>query len=471
MPQKETFHLHPSGWENDPAEERFKLGTLDYITYCTYSNYAVFFRMEDEEKNHAIQVLKGGLERTLSQARHLCGSIEKDPAGGYCFSKKRDSTVQFVVQRLDAPGEDHPSFSEIESGHFRTSTLGDLNLWCVSPMTFGVKPEARPENSPVVAAYQANFIRGGLVFIMHHHHYANDMMGWTGLAHQLAENCYAITHQTPFPSWDPACLDVSRLVKGEDIPEESKVDGPPVPERHPDHTKSEYLLFHLPKSKAAELKKLAYPTDGSWISTYDAFSAFLWRTITRLRAPVFNPDLSQPLYWCQAVDMRRRLHNPPMPPRMQHNLVVCAFSWSAPVTPPTAAEVISEWPLPRLASYIRQLTNSVTEEELDKTIAMVAPVRDKSSLCLRMDAYPPLSMLQTDHRDANITEADFGFGVPVAYRHPIACVSENSLLVYPPRKAEGEDEGPEILFAYEKHLKDALIEDPEWTEFFEFRGG
>ncbi|BCR84759.1 uncharacterized protein ACHE_20217A [Aspergillus chevalieri] len=91
-------------------------------------------------------------------------------------------------------------------------------------MTYGEKAEEHSNRSPGVAAYQANFIRGGLVFTMHHHHYANDVMGWAGL-NQLAENCYAIVHQTSFPLWKPACLDVSRLAKAE-VPEELKVDGP-----------------------------------------------------------------------------------------------------------------------------------------------------------------------------------------------------------------------------------------------------
>ncbi|KAK7427751.1 hypothetical protein QQZ08_005689 [Neonectria magnoliae] len=80
-------------------------------------------------------------------------------------------------------------------------------------MTYGEKPEASPDNSPVTAAFKANFIRGGLVFNMHHHHFSNDVMGWAGLTHQLAENCYAIINQSEFPIWDPHCLDVSRLIK------------------------------------------------------------------------------------------------------------------------------------------------------------------------------------------------------------------------------------------------------------------
>ncbi|KAJ5980365.1 Transferase [Penicillium waksmanii] len=471
VPNQETLQLHPFGWEEDPEEERFKVSTLDYLTACTYNNYALFFRMEDSMKCRAIEVLKLGLERTLSQTRHLCGTIEKDREGGHSFVKKKDDTVKFVVQRLDLEGDTYPSFDQIEKENFRTAFLGDLNLWSVAPMTYGEKPEALPDSSPVVAAYKANFIRGGLVLNLHHHHYANDVMGWAGFARQLSENCYAVFNNTAFPSWDPACLDVSRLTKA-DLPDEAKVDGPPAPDRHPDHTVSEFLLFHLPKRKAAELKTLASRNNNeTWISTFDAFAAFILRTMTRLRAPVFKTDLSKPIFYGHAVDMRRRMHSPNVSARLQHNVMMGAISEMAPIPAPTAAEVISDWPLSRLAAYIRSLTKSTTQEFLDQTLEMIAPVRDKTALNIRGDSKPPLSVILTDHREASMSTADFGFATPALYRHLLDYVSEGIYVIYPPRDpSSGSDSGPEFSIAYERHLKDALLADPEWNQYFEYYG-
>lgn len=472
MPRQETFQLHPLGWENDLDEERFKVSTLDYLTGLTYCNFAIFFQLEDADKPRVANILKAGLERTLSQARILCGTIEKDLSGGHSFVKKKDSTVRFIVQWLDAPedSDSYPSFDEIAEQNFCSTALRDHNEWSIPPMTYGEKPEAHPDASPEVAAYKANFIRGGLVFIMAHHHYANDIMGWAGLAHQLAENCFAIVNQTPFPPWDSSCLDVSRLTKPE-VPDQFKIDGPPMPERHPDHVTAEMLLFHLPKSKAAELKLLASPPDGSRISTYDAFSAYLWRTVTRLRAPVFKPDLSAPLFWAEAVDMRRRMHSPKVHPRVQQNVMSAALSEKVPVVSPTAADVISQWPLSKIAFYIRQMTNSTTQEALDEALTAIAGIRDKTTLNIRIDSYPPMSILQTDHRNANITAADFGFATPAIYRVLVDCLTQGVNIIYPPRaSAPGSDEGPEFSISYEKSLKQELINDPEWCKYFEYRG-
>lgn len=202
IPKLEVFHLQPFGWENGPEEERFKVSTLDYLSLVSYNNYALFFRLDDADKPKAVELLKAGLERTLSQVRHLCSTIEKDPTGGHSFVKKKDTTVQFHVQWLDSPEDKYkyPSFDDIEKSHFRVVSLGDLRLWSIHPMTYGEKPEADPDNSPVTAAFQVNFVRGGMVLNMHHLHYANDVMGWAGFTRQLAENCNAFANKTAFPS-------------------------------------------------------------------------------------------------------------------------------------------------------------------------------------------------------------------------------------------------------------------------------
>lgn len=65
MPADEIFQLHPSGWETDPAEERFKLSTIDPTPNCAYNHYVLFFRLDDEDRARVVDVLKAGLERTL----------------------------------------------------------------------------------------------------------------------------------------------------------------------------------------------------------------------------------------------------------------------------------------------------------------------------------------------------------------------------------------------------------------------
>lgn len=90
MLKQKIIQLRPFGWENHPEEERYKISTLDYLSAQTYNNYALFFRLDYATKPKAVDLLGRGLEGTLSQARHLCSTIEKDEGGGHsCVKKKR----------------------------------------------------------------------------------------------------------------------------------------------------------------------------------------------------------------------------------------------------------------------------------------------------------------------------------------------------------------------------------------------
>lgn len=413
-------------------------------------------------------MLKEGLERTLSQVRHLVGTIERDAAGGHSIVRKRDSTVKYVVQYLDHPEDGFATFAEIADAHFVSRILGDINVLSNLPMAFGEKSEAHANNSPAISSYKANFIPGGLIFNIHMHHYSNGLVGWASFTKQLAENCYAIIHNADFPSFDPRCLDRDLFATPFDAAE-PQIEAPPRPDRHPQHRPSQSLLFHLRKSKAAELKKAAWPHDGSWISTYDAVCAIMWRVFSKIRESVYKPEPTSYLIWAEGVNMLKRFPN--LPPRMQGNISFDTISTASTVTQPTAAEVISEAPLSKLASYVRQMTNSVTTDMLAKELRKVEPVRNKEDLSVRVDSFPPMTFVITDWREADICTADFGFARPTAFRHLFDTVAEGLAIVYPPHDGPaGDDEGIELQVTFERELVTRLLDDPEWNIYFEFRG-
>ena len=169
--------------------------------------------------------------------------------------------------------------------------------------------------------------------------------------------------------------------------------------------------------------------------------------------------------------MRKRCHNPPVPARVQYNILGVALSSQSPVPQLTAAEIILDAPLTKLAWFIRQMTDSTTQESLKKMLEDIAPVRDKSGHYLRCDSFPPMYNFTTDWRDTDIAGADFGFAKPYAFRLPMDHVTPGLQMVYPPRNsAHGSDERPELLVGFEKELTQDLLEDPEWCKYFEFRG-
>lgn len=375
-----------------------------------------------------------------------------------------------MVQYLDNPQDKIPAFEEIAGSHFLSKTLGDISLLGNTPMTFGEKPEAHADASPAISSYKANFIPGGLIFNMHLHHYSNGLAGWASFTKQLAENCYAVFNNTALPSFDPRCLDRTLFATPSD-PGEQQIDAPPRPDRHPQHRlQSQSLLFHLPKSRAAALKEAANPGDnGSWISTYDAVCALMWRVFSRIRQPVYMPEPTSHLHWVEGVNMMRNF--PDLPARMQGNISFDILSTKCPVQQLTVAEVISEASLSRLASYTRQMTNSATVELVADELRRFRRIRNKEDLSVRVDAFPPMSLVITDWREADVCRSDFGFGRPAAFRHLFDKVAEGLAIVYPPRNGPaGEDEGIELQVTFEKELVDELVNDAQWKTYFEFRG-
>lgn len=129
MSLRQVSELHPLGWQHDPEEEKFRLSIIDITPNCAYNHMAVFFRMEDAIKEDAVTILKAGLERTLSQARHLCGTIEPDDDGGFSIVRKKGSTVRFVVHQLDPLDDNHPSLDDMEKAYFSGQSMKDANLW------------------------------------------------------------------------------------------------------------------------------------------------------------------------------------------------------------------------------------------------------------------------------------------------------------------------------------------------------
>jgi hypothetical protein len=300
MRRKETFRLCPPGF-GIHKEEWFRLSILDMTVPPNYNTYAIIFSGDHTDKTIVIDTFRRGILSTLGQCRHLVGTIEKNEKGDYSIVKKPTSTVDFVVQWLDDPEDEYPSYDDLEKADFTLATLGDS-------VTLGIKDLSKscnPDDSPVVVGFQLNLIKGGFIFTVHVHHFALDMTGTTSLVKQIADNCYSALNNTTKPNWDEALMDRSRFT-APDVALEDQSDPLARPERHPDWLPCSWLLFHLPPSKCAQLKLLMEPPDNTRISTYDALVALLWRVLARNRAKIYSPDLASVAIFGEPINMRNR---------------------------------------------------------------------------------------------------------------------------------------------------------------------
>ncbi|KAI0903867.1 transferase family-domain-containing protein [Ustulina deusta] len=449
MATLQTYDIRPSmNFQALPTQEEwFALSPMDLFNTQNYSTHALFFKLDDADKPHIVDVFRRGLENTLGQCRHMAGTVQKREDGTYGILKTPESRVRLDVRRLDDVSAIHPSYADIQKANFSASSLGDPADWTIEGMTMSCR--RFPDKSPPMSAFQLNIIRGGLVFTVHKHHAALDIAGTTSLVRQIAKNCASIYHGLEPPRWDEGLMDRSRFTA--DKSPAAMVDPPLAPGRHPDWHPCSWLLFHLPRSKAAKLKDLCSPQDGTWISTHDAIAAYLWRVLLRRRAEIYKPDLTAPALYCEAINMRSR-----------------HFAEA-----PSVGDVISNAPLSWLAGFIRRVTTSATQEKLEKTLEMLAPVRDKWLMLPQLNALPPTSLVVTDWRGARMCDTDFGFGRPAAFRQLSDTVLENMVVIYPPAPGLQDsfpDQGLELMVPFERHAINDLIRDPDMLRYFEFRG-
>ncbi|KAL5001024.1 hypothetical protein BDV10DRAFT_199596 [Aspergillus recurvatus] len=435
-PQRETVHLHPSPHPGSTLEERFPLSTLDLSITQNYNTWALIFRLDDRsEIPTLVQMLRRAVQATLAQCRHTVGTIERDAQGSFFIMKRPTSTVPFVVDH-----HERPAYAEIEGAGFASASLGNPAKFTIQGMTMGTP--CPPDVSPPISGYQLAFIPGGLVFTVHMHHYVMDITGTTSLIHQIAGHSHALLRGTPPPAWDDAWMDRARFIP------------PPVAEAD-----------QVPAVLVAALLHPAGVAGGQP-------HAFLWRVLCRNRSQIYRPDLSEPAVLLESINMRRRL-TPPLSMRYQGNVLSGGLSFLHP-RPLTLAQVISpDTPLSTLAIFIREITQSVTPQSLEATIAALAPVRDKSRLNVRPDSFPPMSLAVTDWRDANMCAVDFGFGRAAAARQIADTVVENLLMIYPRPQAGAEtqeDGGLEVVLPFETDYLDLLLADEELARAATFRG-
>jgi hypothetical protein len=430
-------------------------------------------------------VLKQGIEYTLSQIRQLVGTVEPNDVGGYSIVRKRGETVKFVVQHLDSPEDNFPSFADVAAGHYTSAVLGDIKVLSNTWMMFGRTPEAHIFNSPPMASFKANFIPGGLILNIFGHHFTNGILGFAAFVTQLSENCYAVAHKTEHPSFDLRNLDrtpygalgFDRRSSSSSSSSASKIGSPkdlppaaPPVVRNPKEKPVQSLIFHLPKSKALELKKFASPDDGSWISTYNAVCALMWRVFCRIREPVYKPAKDFKPLFGTGVSVTKHFKDAGIPDKLQLNMQFDITTATSTLPQFTLAEVISEAPLSKLAVYMQQLSNGVTREMLMETLQKLenVPIAD---LSISVPNFPVMALYITDWRVTTFSELDFGFGECMAHRHLFGDVQKGQVVAYPPHKGPlGEDEGMELQLTFEAELVQQLLEDPDWSRYFEFRG-
>lgn len=222
-------------------------------------------------------------------------------------------------------------------------------------------------------------------------------------------------------------------------------------------------VFYFSPSALAALKAEATPKEtsdasNSWISTNDALSALLWRTVMAIQNPVTSLGEADPVSsFAIAIDGRLRT-DPPVPPRTMG----CFLEYVA-VEMPIRKMLTCE--MAEIALEIRRSISRADKNWTDDIVTLVDGLEDVDRLVVKaFTDVPGFNCVQTSWINFKLYDLDWGKALGnriQAVRSPSVGVI-NGLQVILPAFPDG---GIEVLVGVEQTCLEKLLVEPLWNKF------
>lgn len=291
--------------------------------YKLYTHICSIYRVSEASSHDAIiDTLTNGLDRLAKSFPWLTGQVINEGAGDGntgVFKISPLNKIQLVVKDL-RHDPSAPTMDGLCQAKYPFTML-DENV--IAPCTTLNLPSNLPSTtaeSALVFCVQANFIEGGLMLTLVAQHNVMDMTGQDFIIGLLSKAC----HNEPFTSEE---LTVGNMDRSHVMPllDDSYTPGPELAHqivKPPPSVKdvvldpvtppkSTWAYIELSAAQLGSLKALAtntLPASTDFISTDDAVSAFIWKSIARTRASRLKAT-SESLF-TRAVGMRQRFGIP-----------------------------------------------------------------------------------------------------------------------------------------------------------------
>ena len=415
----------------------------------TYTQICLCFSISDASSHSAIiNTLTNGLERLSTSFPWVAGQVVNEGASkgntGVYKIKPLDRTPRLVVRDL-RNDLSIPTMDDMRRANFPISMLDEA---VIAPRnTYPGTSGEPPSDTTPVFLIQANFITGGLLLTFVGEHQTMDMTGQAQVIRLLAKACRNENFTSEELSWgNRSRRDIIPLLDdsyelGSEIAHRNKKPTPshPIsgstngsPTLAPPPPKCIRANFSFNPTSVVALKSLATETiSSSYISTDDALSAFIWKSVIRARLPRLNPTSKSTL--ARAVDLRRYLDIP-----QTYTGIVADLIYNTH----TIQKLIDE-PLGILASQFRLGVDPKTSNLGFSTRALATTLSrstDKSAnfVTATMDSSSSDTILSSWARE-NFYEMDFnlGLGKPESVRRPQFSLVEGLMCILP-RRLDGE---------------------------------
>ncbi|KAK8070229.1 hypothetical protein PG994_006845 [Apiospora phragmitis] len=472
------------GKMQDNGDEIFQVSDTGHQIISMWVKLVDIFELpEGTDPDQIVANLAKGLEKALGDHPELTGTMHFDNAAKRIVIKRAEgASVALHVKDARNAEDQIPSYAWY---HEQDYPVHRLEIAQLIPDEAAGHPMHVAQDleipGPVVAAFQATFIKGGVIIASAISHQVCDGLGWdafnttwaayakaatmgrpAALDPHIPPHDYFMTKTTPTPAkWEALRGKYPTMKYNTAPPPPTDLVMPEVKTR----------VFHFPRSKLAKLKaecNKGLPA-GAYVSSYDAVAALWWRAMLRSKRPLLNFGDDDDSKCVHAVNLRERA-DPPVPSRFIGTSV--ALPWSETVKIKQALGPKEE-ALPLLARTVRGNTTCVTPGYIEGQMQWARGGPD-----LRYNELDMPWILGRDcmgfgwHDMTPYRTHDYGFGAPTGFRWP-QMGFESFFFMLPSRagvKGKGPDEGIEVTFGIEKSCFPRLERDEELLAYCEQRG-
>ncbi|KAI1308307.1 transferase family-domain-containing protein [Xylaria venustula] len=421
---------------------------------------------ESYDADEVFGILKQGLEGAKERIPTLgCEGVpdtEAKQAGVLKLQKYNDYDT-IIKKDLRAPGAFPHTYAEIKAKGFPVEAFnGDL---LCRRFTWPTPGERLPS-----ADVQANFIPGGLLLTAAFYHVFGDAKAYYTWLETWAEECRRLQGETGPRNEIPEEFFTDRekhmtpsgrnAGKPEDHPEVLVL--PFTPEGSPPKMISrEHVgqVFRLSAEQLAALKADASPKNAAetsslpWISTNDALSALMWRSVMAAQFSLEELEGDPTSVFNIAVDGRPRT-DPPVHPRTLGNWL----GWVAPSMP--IRKMLERESVADPAVVIRQAVSKLNDQYVDSLSTLFENVVDVNRVvATAFIDVPGANCVQTSWINLGVYGLDWGKtlgGKIQAVRSPDVGVINGGSLVLPSLPGGGI----ELIIGVESKSLPRLLKDP-----------
>ncbi|THW60803.1 hypothetical protein D6D19_10061 [Aureobasidium pullulans] len=453
-----------------PSRHTLDLSLLEQANPRSYTRPLFFFATpQGVRQEEVVEIFRKALKPSLKAMPSLACEIVPVVNGTTLTEKKALKHGDFGSLIVNDLRGIHVSYEELRKQNFPQSRL-EPDILCAR----GVFP--KPGEKQPCFIPQLNTIDGGFILAFNTHHTTYDAQAINEILRLWAQNCRHVQNQ--------AIMQCNVLPAEQFERSAHTITGEPTadmgrPEHHPDLIAAPVGLtwpeaalkdthrqrvYRLSPEALAELKTDCSEPGKSWISTNDAVTALIWRSVIRAQADIDTLPNNTMSHHVVIVDLRLRSD----PPLSKH-YPGCPMNYVRPGM--NLRELCSSTSLAILARAIRNEVEKRTPEYTKSLITLLDNYPCYGHVAWK--SFPSLltsDCMTSTWNKLDLLDLDWGpaLGRIERVRYPKGGLFNGLSMIYPQiTRGEQDELGMEIAIGMETQHFEKLNNDMTWRKYAE----